>query len=189
MTPEPASTSLAISTSSAALSVAFFRGKTVVAASHEVIGRGHAERLVATVAAVLEQAGATRADAVIIDIGPGSFTGVRIGVAAARAFGLAWGADVTGIAATSLVAAARFAADPDAGACLVLVDAGRGQAYRQRVTSAFVPETTDTVAAADAVATPDARFALAVPAHARSLAPSPIYVTPPGAVPPPGPAI
>ena len=183
----PMPTLLAISTSSAALSVAVFRGAAVGAAVHEVIGRGHAERLVATVAAVLAEAGMTRADAILVDLGPGSFTGVRIGVAAARALGLAWGVPVTGVTATSLVAAGCFAADPGADACTVLIDAGRGQFYRQRVTRDFAPAAvidtvTGTGTALGTPGTPDARLALAVPPAARALVPSPLYVAPPNAV-------
>lgn len=175
-------TLLAISTSSAALSVAVFRGGTLAAASHRLIGRGHAEQLVSTVAAVLADAGLARADAVVVDVGPGSYTGVRIGVAAARAFGLAWHAPVTGVAATSLVAAGVFAADTRAGACVVAIDAGRGHFYRQHVSREFVTGAIETVAAAGEPGTPDARLTLAVLPSARQSAPSPIYVAPPGAL-------
>ena len=179
----PMPTLLAISTSSAALSVAVFRGAAVAAAVHEMIGRGHAERLITTIAAVLAEAGMTRADAIIVDLGPGSFTGVRIGVAAARALGLAWGVPVTGVTATSLVAAEGFAADPGADACTVLIDAGRGQFYRQRVTRAFAPAAViATVTALGTPGTPSARLALAVPPAARALPQSPLYVAPPNAV-------
>ena len=118
-------TTLALSTASPALSIALFDGDHVVARQHDLIGRGHAEALVPAVAALL---GGRRPTRILVDVGPGSYTGIRIGIAAARALGLAWGADVKGMSALSLVAAQAFATDPSLGAVLALVDAGRGHA-------------------------------------------------------------
>lgn len=122
-------TLLALSTSSPALSIALVDGGQVLAKHHDVIGRGHAEALVPAIADLL---GGRRApeipDAIIVDIGPGSYTGIRIGIAAARALGLAWGVPVHGVSACALVAAQAFAADPALEAVLALIDAGRGHA-------------------------------------------------------------
>ncbi|WP_156256567.1 tRNA (adenosine(37)-N6)-threonylcarbamoyltransferase complex dimerization subunit type 1 TsaB [Sandarakinorhabdus oryzae] len=118
-------TILALSTSSPALSIALVDGRQVLARHHELIGRGHAEALVPAIADLLA---GRRADAIIVDIGPGSYTGIRIGIAAARALGLAWGVPVHGVSACALVAAQAFAADPALEAVLALIDAGRGQA-------------------------------------------------------------
>ncbi|WP_017668663.1 tRNA (adenosine(37)-N6)-threonylcarbamoyltransferase complex dimerization subunit type 1 TsaB [Sandarakinorhabdus sp. AAP62] len=118
-------TILALSTSSPALSIALVEGVRVLARHHELIGRGHAEALVPAIADLL---GDRRAAAIIVDIGPGSYTGIRIGIAAARALGVAWGVPVHGVSALSLVAAQAFAADPSLGAVLALIDAGRGHA-------------------------------------------------------------
>lgn len=118
-------TILALSTSSPALSIALVDGGQVLARHHELIGRGHAEALVPAIAALLD---GRRADAIIVDIGPGSYTGIRIGIAAARALGLAWGVPVHGASALSLVAAQAFAADPALTEILALIDAGRGHA-------------------------------------------------------------
>jgi tRNA threonylcarbamoyl adenosine modification protein YeaZ len=118
-------TILALSTSSPALSIALVDGARVLARRHELIGRGHAEALVPAIAGLLD---GRRADSIIVDIGPGSYTGIRIGIAAARALGLAWGVPVHGVSAASLVAAQAFAADPALDAVLALIDAGRGQA-------------------------------------------------------------
>lgn len=96
----------------------------MIARHHELIGRGHAEALVPAVAKLLSDA---RPSSIIVDIGPGSYTGIRIGIAAARALGLAWGVPVAGVSALSLVAAQGFAADP-ALELLALIDAGRSQA-------------------------------------------------------------
>jgi tRNA threonylcarbamoyl adenosine modification protein YeaZ len=118
-------TVLALSTSSPALSIALVDGCQVIARHHELIGRGHAEALVPAIAALLA---GRRADAIIVDIGPGSYTGIRIGIAAARALGVAWGVPVHGVSALSLVAAQAFAADPALATVFALIDAGRGHA-------------------------------------------------------------
>ncbi|WP_353216274.1 tRNA (adenosine(37)-N6)-threonylcarbamoyltransferase complex dimerization subunit type 1 TsaB [Sandarakinorhabdus sp.] len=117
---------LAISTSSPALSIALVAGDVVLARRHEVIGRGHAEALVPAIANLLT--GHALPHAVLVDIGPGSYTGIRIGIAAARALGLAWQVPVHGISGLSLVAAQAFAAERQLDAVLAVIDAGRGQA-------------------------------------------------------------
>ncbi len=187
---------LAISTASPALSLALFDGGVLVAHSHAVIGRGHAER---TVPAIAELMGRSRADAIIVDIGPGSFTGIRIGIAAARALGLAWGVPVTGCTASALVAAQAFAIDPGLTGVTVLLDAGRGQILHQHITADFAASPIETIAAdtigpdvatagpmapANAVhhGHPDSRFALNLPATARALSPQALYVRPPDAI-------
>ncbi len=118
-------TILALSTSSPALSIALVDGGHVLARHHALIGRGHAEALVPAIAALL---GDQRVDSIIVDIGPGSYTGIRIGIAAARALGVAWGVPVHGASALSLVAAQAFAADPLLAETFALIDAGRGHA-------------------------------------------------------------
>jgi tRNA threonylcarbamoyladenosine biosynthesis protein TsaB len=115
---------LALSTSSPALSIALVDGADVLARHHELIGRGHAERLVPQVQALLAGRVPQR---IIVDVGPGSYTGIRIGIAGARALGLAWGVPVHGVSALSLVAAQAFAADAGLAALWALIDAGRAQ--------------------------------------------------------------
>ena len=75
---------LVIETATAACSVALLDGDRVVAARHELVGRGHAERLVPMIGEVLAEAGQNRADLIQVDCGPGSFTGLRVGISAAR---------------------------------------------------------------------------------------------------------
>lgn len=116
---------LALSTTSSVLSVALVDGPRVLARSHERIGRGHAEALVPTIDQLLA---GQRPKRILVDIGPGSYTGIRIGIAAARALGLAWSVPVAGVSALSLVAAQALAAEPALDHVLALVDAGRGQA-------------------------------------------------------------
>ena len=93
---------LVIDTATRACSVALFADGQLVASHYEVIGRGHAERLLPLVADLPDRG---RADQIVVNVGPGSFTGIRVGVAAARALGFAWGVPVSGYGCLTLVAA------------------------------------------------------------------------------------
>ena len=94
---------LAIETAGNACSIALLDDDVVFAERHETVGRGHAERLIPWIA---ELPGGGRAERIIVGCGPGSFTGVRIGIAAARALGLGWGVPVIGVSSLALLAAA-----------------------------------------------------------------------------------
>lgn len=120
---------LVIETATAACSVALIEGATVVASAHEVVGRGHAERLVPMIAALPDGG---RADAILVDCGPGSFTGIRVGIAAARGLGLGWGVPVRGFSSMPLVAAAALAGKgPIVGPLAVLLEGGHGEVFMQ----------------------------------------------------------
>jgi tRNA threonylcarbamoyladenosine biosynthesis protein TsaB len=122
---------LAIETALHACSAALIDEGRIVAERHEVIARGHAERLVPLVSELLLEAGVRRADRVIVDVGPGSFTGIRVGLAAAKAFGMAWRAPVEGCTSTALVAAGLLADRSDLDRVYVAFDASRGEVYGQ----------------------------------------------------------
>lgn len=201
---------LCLDTALAGLSVALCDGERIVAEHHVLIGRGHAELVIPVVADVMARTGATAPDAIVVDIGPGSFTGLRIGIAAARALGLAWGVPVHGMRATDLVAAAAFAGAPDCNRLAVVLDAGRGQLYVQHFERgqpaadgaivALSPADATRACAGIAVAGPGASMLgqarivseswpraadarLLTPA-ARALAPAPLYIRAPDAVAP-----
>jgi len=114
---------LVIDTATRACSVALFDDDHVIAAAHEVIGRGHAERLLPLIAAL---PGNGKADQVMVNVGPGSFTGIRVGVAAAKALGLAWHIDVYGYGCLALVAAMGRSKLPEAAAIDVVMTGGHG---------------------------------------------------------------
>lgn len=93
---------LVIDTATEACSVALFEGAACLAGDWRLLGRGHAENLIPMIAALPERG---RAERIAVSVGPGSFTGVRVGIAAARALALAWNAQVVGYPTLSLVAA------------------------------------------------------------------------------------
>lgn len=119
---------LVIDTATKACSVALYDGESVVASYHEVIGRGHAERLLSLIADLPE---CGHADQIVVNVGPGSFTGIRVGVAAARALGLAWGVPVSGYGCLTLIAAMARAARPQAASVDVVMTGGHGEYFFQ----------------------------------------------------------
>lgn len=93
---------LVIDSATEACSVALFEGDHLLAGDFRMLGRGHAEALVPMISALPERG---RAHRVVVALGPGSFTGVRVGLAAARALALAWGAETRGYSTLAMVAA------------------------------------------------------------------------------------
>lgn len=93
---------LVIDCATPALSIALFAGADIIGAHHSELGRGHAEALLPAIAALPDGGWA---DEILVDIGPGSFTGVRVGLAAAKALGFAWSVPVYGYGCLDLVAA------------------------------------------------------------------------------------
>ena len=116
---------LAIDTSSVVTSVAVHDGSGVVAdASHRAPNR-HAEILTPAVSAVVHEAGATMRDvtSIAVGVGPGPFTGLRVGLMTARALGHALGVDVLGVVSLDSVAAQVRRG------CVVVTDARRREVY------------------------------------------------------------
>lgn len=196
---------LVIETATSACSVALFDEAILVAHDHRLVGRGHAEQLMPMIAALPDGG---RCDAILVDCGPGSFTGVRVGLAAARALGFAWRVPVTGYSSMALIAATHQGTEPVG----VAIIGGHGELFVQRFASAplvplsalasLVPEEAAAslpeplVIGSAAVqivalrgsgtalnAQPDARLALRLPPELRALAPSPIYGRAPDAKP------
>ena len=123
---------LVIDSATEACSVALFeygaseQGE-MIAGSHAMLGRGHAEQLVPMIAAL---PGKGRADTIAVNAGPGSFTGIRVGLAAARALALAWNVPIEGYACLTLVAAMARAAHPGAPIDVVM-SGGHGEWFFQ----------------------------------------------------------
>src|SRR3982751_3316744 len=94
---------LAFDTSSAACTAALFDGTgECVGRKDEMIGRGHSERLVPMLDELLE---GRKADRILVGVGPGSFTGIRVGVAAAHGLAIGWDAELSGMSSLALLAA------------------------------------------------------------------------------------
>ena len=118
---------LVIDTATAACSIALIEDGLVVARDHQVVGRGHAERLVPMIAALPDGGRAAR---ILVDVGPGSFTGLRVGIAAARGLALGWGAEVAGYSSLALIAARGFA-DRPSDDLAVVIEGGHGEVFMQ----------------------------------------------------------
>lgn len=127
---------LVIDTATAACSVALIENGRVVDARHEVVGRGHAERLVPMIAELIDGG---RAERILVDVGPGSFTGIRVGIAAARGLALGWRASVTGYSSTALIAAAALA-DGVPTPLAVVLEGGHGELFMQGYVSPLAPD-------------------------------------------------
>jgi len=192
-----------IDTATAACSVALIEDGQVVARAHEAVGRGHAERLLPMIAGL---PGGGRADRILVDCGPGSFTGIRVGIAAARGLALGWGVAAAGYSATVMLAARELAERPGAPV-VAAMEGGHGELFVQPFApdlAPLAPLASLTPDAAIAViagrwtvgsglaslagldgraALPDAADAVLLPPHATDLPPRPIYGRAPDARP------
>lgn len=126
--PTPLRT-LVLDCATQALSLALFEDDRCVAHDYRLMGRGHAEALVPLIGTFLDGG---RADAVAVNIGPGSFTGIRVGLAAARALGLAWGVPVHGYGCLPLCAAMVRQTAGDAEPIAIVMTGGHGELFWQR---------------------------------------------------------
>lgn len=119
---------LALETSAKAVSAAVTEDGKVLCAGYQDTGLTHSRTLMPIVEHILKNTGLTMAemDAVAVAAGPGSFTGIRIGVAAAK--GLAFAADKPIAGVSTLAAMARNVAFSD-GLIICAMDARRNQIY------------------------------------------------------------
>lgn len=191
---------LAFDTSSTACTAALFDDGRCVARADEVIGRGHAERLVPMLAELLD---GRRPDRILVGIGPGSFTGIRVAIAAAHGLAIGWDCEIAGMPSLALLAAG---ADGEVG---VAVGGGHGELFVQQFDAALNPLTeVRNAAPADAArlitaplvigsgaaalvtargtgeareTLPAAADALRLPEALRTFAPKPIYARAPDA--------
>ena len=197
---------LALDTSTAACTAALFGADgSLLARADEVIGRGHAERLVPMIAEML--AGRT-ADQILVGCGPGSFTGLRVGIAAAHGMAIGWGASLAGFSSLALLAAS---APATSGTFAAAMAGGHGELFIQEYDAELTPVgplmnlppamaakkvAADLVVGSGAAALVDARGwgealdllpsaanLFRVPEPLRSLRPSPVYARAPDARP------
>lgn len=123
---------LAFDCSGPACSVALWRDGAVLAQERELMERGQAEALMPMIDRVMKAGdlGFAALDRIAVTVGPGSFTGVRAGLAAARGFALASNIPAIGILTTTVLAAA---VPPEerrtATRILVAIDTKRGDLY------------------------------------------------------------
>lgn len=194
---------LAFDTSTAACTAALFDGSgDCIARKDEMIGRGHAERLVPMIAELLE---GRAPDRILVGVGPGSFTGIRVGIAAAHGLAIGWGAKLAGMSSLALLAASS-ATDADVAAVML---GGHGELFVQQFDMALQPSTallnlrpTDAAAAISSrrvvgpgasvlveargwgetvEAWPNAVDALRLPPALRQFPPAPVYARAPDA--------
>ncbi len=120
---------LALDTSTSAITVALHDGARVLAEATTLDARAHGERLAPGIREVLEAAGATPGDLthVVCGLGPGPFTGLRVGIVTARVLALVTGAALHGVCSLDALAAAG----PE-GEVLVATDARRKEVYWAR---------------------------------------------------------
>ena len=119
---------LAFETSAKAASVALFDGNRLLGEQYQNTGLTHSQTILVMAQDLLKQCGYTPADvkAVAVANGPGSFTGIRIGAAAAKGF--AWGAELP-LYGVSTLEAMALGLGVHAGIVCPVMDARRSQVY------------------------------------------------------------
>ena len=129
-----------------------------VRAAERTVGRGHAELLMPQIAALLDAAGLGVAglDRIVVSTGPGSFTGLRVGLAAARGLGLAAAIPVIGVPTLMIHAAQAVEERQRRGGAprpvLVMIQARAAEFFAQLFAADGAPDGALTVASADALA-------------------------------------
>ncbi|MBS0332156.1 MAG: tRNA (adenosine(37)-N6)-threonylcarbamoyltransferase complex dimerization subunit type 1 TsaB [Proteobacteria bacterium] len=123
---------LGLDTCLSACSVAVLDGERVLASAREVMDRGHQERLAPMARDAMAQAGIgfEALERIAATVGPGSFTGLRVGVAFAKGLALALGLPAVGIGTLEALAA-QAPSSSAGGLVFPAIDARRGQLYLQ----------------------------------------------------------
>jgi tRNA threonylcarbamoyladenosine biosynthesis protein TsaB len=192
----PSEAVLAFDTSGSWCAVALLAGDRILAHRHEFMARGQGERLFAVIAEAMQEAGVAWTDLAAIGVGtgPGNFTGIRIGVAAAR--GLALGLSIPAIGIDRFTALCL-----DGPSLPALVPSVRGLAWMARPGAA--PEQIDPArlsgrVIADPAEFPALAFTATAPAYSLAVAiarlasqrrhtpqprPAPLYLRPADAAP------
>ncbi|MGI8704215.1 MAG: tRNA (adenosine(37)-N6)-threonylcarbamoyltransferase complex dimerization subunit type 1 TsaB [Sphingomicrobium sp.] len=143
---------LAIDTSTAACTAALFDSAgRCISRRDELIGRGHAERLAPMLSELLE---GREAKTILVGVGPGSFTGIRVGLAAAHGLAIGWDSALFGMSSLALLAASAISTGEVAAA----MTGGHGELFVQQFDSALCPTT-------DLLNLPPAQAAAAVSAE------------------------
>jgi tRNA threonylcarbamoyl adenosine modification protein YeaZ len=154
---------LAFDTSSVACTVALFDDDgACVASRDEQIGRGHAERLVPMIDEVLA---GRKANHILVGVGPGSFTGIRVAIAAAHGLAIGWKADLEGMSSLALLAA-RTTGDGEVAAA---VTGGHGELFIQQFNAVTVEPTSELLNLAPQAAAAAVSARLVVGSGARAL--------------------
>jgi len=137
---------LAIDTCLSACSAAVTDGSRVLAARSEPMERGHQERLAPLVAEVMAGLAFPSLERVGVTVGPGSFTGLRVGLAFAKGLALALGRPAVGVGTLQALAA------DEPGLAAAVVDARREQVYLQAFRDGSALSEPEALTAPDAAA-------------------------------------
>ncbi len=195
---------LAFDSSSAACTAALFsKDGELLACRDDIIERGHAELLVPMLQVLMD---GQRADHVIVGVGPGSFTGIRVAIAAAHGLAIGWDCALSGMNSLALLAAGAMTE----GAVAAAVTGGHGELFVEGFDGATLQPLSPLanltpkdaalrfdqplvvgsgaqllVAARGSgkarLAVPSARHALVLPEALRALEPKPLYARAPDA--------
>lgn len=145
----------ALDTALGACSAALLVDGVPKADQFDLLSRGHAEVLMSMVAQVEREAGLQIADVdrLAVTIGPGTFTGVRVGLSVAKAMALALDKPLVGISTLQAIASVGLAENTNVDAVAVAIDARRSQLYfqlfEQSLTPVFEPQAISPLEAAD----------------------------------------
>nr|WP_202805955.1 tRNA (adenosine(37)-N6)-threonylcarbamoyltransferase complex dimerization subunit type 1 TsaB [Actinopolymorpha alba] len=148
---------LAFDTATPAVTVALHDGRSVLATSTIVDAMRHGELLAPGIATVLREAGADRSDltGIAVGVGPGPFTGLRVGLVTARTLGHVLDIPVHGVCTLDVLAAAAEVDEGQVGSFLVATDARRKEVYWARYSDRRTRVDGPHVSRPAEVATPD----------------------------------